>query len=481
MTLLANNPLTAMRIMAVSTLAGSLSFGCETFKIGTGEPGAGGSSGVGGSSGMGGMAGPGGMGQGGGGTGGSKATCASAITKILGPTEPPADRAFLPGRVTSIPDGRTVTVIDHCWTTDPMSSIEGNQCPHPASSDGPDPAYNVVLDSQDNGFFYFLLGPRGDAEDSSSSGGSGGQGGGGMGGSGGSGGQGGGGMGGAGGGSETNPHGDPLLAGATYLAKARAKCDDGSMTAWSDIHSFVPGPASAAWLRLDQTSGTDALDFTGNGNNGTTVGSPVWTTVGNVKGLSLNGTDQFINLNSAVANLGFNSSDDYTLIMRFRSDAGAMTSPVLFGMYAAAGAAPGFDLNIEPVGGLSKLRLKIQNATPDPDDLILLVSTDSVTTNQSHHIIGSYDGGALLSSLTLFMNGIEQGTGSDGFSFTASQFAYSAIGAVNYGAPSDLFPGFVDEWRVIKGRSLVGKAAKQAYCADEVAAGAPLPNDCKTP
>ena len=72
-------------------------------------------------------------------------------------------------------------------------------------------------------------------------------------------------------------------------------------------------PASlVGWWKLDDGTGTTALDSTGNKHDGTLVKDPVWTT-GKVGGaLEFNGTDNFVRIPDDPA-LTFAASKSYTL------------------------------------------------------------------------------------------------------------------------------------------------------------------------
>jgi Concanavalin A-like lectin/glucanases superfamily len=65
--------------------------------------------------------------------------------------------------------------------------------------------------------------------------------------------------------------------------RVKQYCNGGN---WVSMGGPVGNTASGlvGWWKLDETSGTSASDSTGNGNTGTTSGSPAWTTGGMVNG-----------------------------------------------------------------------------------------------------------------------------------------------------------------------------------------------------
>ena len=56
-------------------------------------------------------------------------------------------------------------------------------------------------------------------------------------------------------------------------------------------------PSLVGWWKLDEGSGLVASDSSGNGNNGTIGGSPLWVAAGKLDGaIEFNGTDCYINV-----------------------------------------------------------------------------------------------------------------------------------------------------------------------------------------
>ncbi len=58
------------------------------------------------------------------------------------------------------------------------------------------------------------------------------------------------------------------------------------------------GSGLVAWWKFDEGSGTTATDSSGNGNTGTLVNNPTWTTGKIGQGLSFDGTDDYVNAGS---------------------------------------------------------------------------------------------------------------------------------------------------------------------------------------
>ncbi len=74
----------------------------------------------------------------------------------------------------------------------------------------------------------------------------------------------------------------------TYYWRIDAKNDDGTTT--GDVWSFTTEREYVGWWKLDDGTGTDAIDASGNGNDGTLVNSPSWITYAR-DGNAINCTD----------------------------------------------------------------------------------------------------------------------------------------------------------------------------------------------
>ena len=69
-----------------------------------------------------------------------------------------------------------------------------------------------------------------------------------------------------------------------------------SPTEVKQLYDYAPGPVG--YWKFEEGVGTTAYDSSGNGNNGTLINSPTWTTGKIGKGLSLNGTNSYVNIPS---------------------------------------------------------------------------------------------------------------------------------------------------------------------------------------
>lgn len=73
------------------------------------------------------------------------------------------------------------------------------------------------------------------------------------------------------------------------------------------LYNYEPEPV--VFLKLDETTGSIAVDHTGNGNNGTLVNSPLWATGKYINAIVLDGIDDYIVMgNSSYTNITSNIS-----------------------------------------------------------------------------------------------------------------------------------------------------------------------------
>ena len=196
---------------------------------------------------------------------------------------------------------------------------------------------------------------------------------------------------------------------------------------------------------LDEGGGSVAFDYSGNGNNGTLVNSPTWTT-GQIKGaLSFNGTNQYINLGKANT---FNLNQDLTISAWIKLP----TVPV-------GGSAPVIIGDISSNGQNTQYNLRVSFANTGDimfgwgvpsHDRIWTTAGGVISAGSWYHVVMTRVGtGTPSDVVTIYVNGFSKALASTGDASTAP--AFSNVGNTSIGRNGDgsgYFPGTIDDPRI---------------------------------
>ena len=182
-----------------------------------------------------------------------------------------------------------------------------------------------------------------------------------------------------------------------------------------------------AFLPFDEGAGNSATDATGNGHDGTFEGAPKW----------VNGK-----YNSA---LEFDGEDDYVVV----ADNNALDFTNKITMMAW----------FSPKDDLDSRRLMVKNDSifvifdfghkksidflVKPTNLFAESTTTDWTIDTWYHFAGTFDG----KTLQVFVNGKLEGEADNPTDITPSNLDLW-IGGDDFGRPSDMFPGKIDEVRI---------------------------------
>lgn len=168
-------------------------------------------------------------------------------------------------------------------------------------------------------------------------------------------------------------------------------------SAWSQTWNFTvtnssDDPGLVAQWRLDEGAGTTILDNSGNGNNGTTIGSPSWTTGISGTAMLLNGTNQYAAI-----------PDNATLDIKSQITVSAWVRPAQLSsqkivIKGDSKTVDGYELSLLSTG---KVTFKINQYS---SDIYKLNSTTLYPTNGTWmHIAATFDG----TVMSVYINGVQ--------------------------------------------------------------------------
>ena len=197
-------------------------------------------------------------------------------------------------------------------------------------------------------------------------------------------------------------------------------------------------------LPLNDGSGTTAIDVSGNGNNGSLLGGPLFesdTGDGSAFAVHLDGNDDFINLGALdVAGTGL------TLATWFKADSfpGKAKDPRLISKASGtAGKDHVFMLSTIKVGTVVRLRTRVRVSG---STTTLIASSGDLSTATWHHAAMTYDG----SVLRLYLDAVEVGNTPLSGAVDMDVSIPVAVGAQSPGAGGKYFPGLMDDLRIFQ-------------------------------
>ena len=201
------------------------------------------------------------------------------------------------------------------------------------------------------------------------------------------------------------------------------------------------GSDALAWLKLDETSGTTAFDSSSNGNNGTLTGGPTWVTGKSGNGLSFDGVDDRVNLNSPTSldNLGA-----FTAMAWMKAtNLGEGGKGRIVDKSSSTGPGNGWAFFVD---GTNQLELIVDHATTD----VRRLSANNVfATGFWYHVAVTWNGSATATNIKFYVNGVETGYGTTtngAGARTSDSSSNASVGNDSTGARS--FNGVLDDVRV---------------------------------
>ena len=160
-----------------------------------------------------------------------------------------------------------------------------------------------------------------------------------------------------------------LASGQTYFYRVSAMNSGGTSAASNVASARTLIGAAVAYLKLDESSGTTAFDSSPNGNHGTLVGGPLWTTGQFDNALDLDGVDDHVTLPAGVVAgvrdftiagwVKLDSVDNWSRVFDF----GASTSTYMF-LSPSNGATRKLRFAISTSGGPGEQIIEGPSALP---------------------------------------------------------------------------------------------------------------------
>ncbi len=238
---------------------------------------------------------------------------------------------------------------------------------------------------------------------------------------------------------------------------------DGSKVA-GDVWSFrtlpnipISDSTLVGWWKLDEESGTFAIDSSGHGNHGTVRGNPVWVAGYDGGALKLDGTGDFVEVPH---NPVLNVSSEVAVMAWI--NVGNLVADYQ-GVIAKGNASRSYSLYVQSAGTL-------HFSTTSAGAYVGSSSTGTVKINEWTHVCAMVQGGGHL----YFINGEPAGTGGGGITLPgAADTATVRLG--NTQEDGRCLTGMIDDARVYNA-ALTQDKLKEALQGDPLRAANPQPS-----
>lgn len=165
----------------------------------------------------------------------------------------------------------------------------------------------------------------------------------------------------------------------------------------------------ASW-HLNESSGTNAPDNSGNGRNGTTVGSPSWVAGKLNNCIQLNGTSQSVDCQNIAA---FERTDSFSFECWVKPNTTGGDYMILFSK--ALGSAPFVGIHCYFYQTSKYLRFALIGAG---SNLQFRTDATNIINNAWHHLVITYNGTSLVSGCRCYVDGANQSIVSEGDNLT---------------------------------------------------------------
>ncbi|OGG01585.1 hypothetical protein A2Z33_04555 [Candidatus Gottesmanbacteria bacterium RBG_16_52_11] len=158
----------------------------------------------------------------------------------------------------------------------------------------------------------------------------------------------------------------------------------------SQLYNWAPGPV--AWWKLDEGSGSNAHDSSGNGYSGTLTNGPGWTNGQYGKGIktTVNGTMDYVSVaDPASGALDFDNTQNYTIDFWLKLsdvDGSGTAAKVINKNYTDAFNAAGYSVRFAEGGGAWGFDCVYSDSNSGNGLDIATVGTTTVTDGNWHHV-----------------------------------------------------------------------------------------------
>jgi hypothetical protein len=154
------------------------------------------------------------------------------------------------------------------------------------------------------------------------------------------------------------------------------------------------------WWKLNDASGTNATDSTGNGNAGTLTGSPAWGTGPNSNGdLTFDGTDDLITVANE-SNFDFERTNTFSITFWIKVNASASGGHFILGKNYSFGNVQGYNFAADT----DNTQLKFALVDSSGNALIAATGGGSIIAGTWYFIAGTYSGSSAASGVKIYVN-----------------------------------------------------------------------------
>jgi len=181
--------------------------------------------------------------------------------------------------------------------------------------------------------------------------------------------------------------------------------------------AYINGTTSApiyAWWHLNENTGTNIGDSSGNNRNGTAMASPSWVTGKLSSALQFNGLNQYVDFGNSTAN--FERTQAFSVELWFKT---ANTGQqILLSKMQSTGNYAGWEIYYDGTG-TNRMFFDLSNIATT-NHIRVYCSPSVVADNNWHHLVVTYDGSSNATGVNFYFDGSPKTTGITYNTLTAS-------------------------------------------------------------